>query len=371
MAALLPVACAARAVAPRAARRAAPARAAAPSAATALSASAAAPRAAPPPAPLRAPRAVRRAARVAAMRPAPGASSRSAAFTTAAAAAGGASPSASSASAGDAPPPTVESLTASHAIPGSVSFAVGPGGLLKAVLTHANGSSAEVHFQGATVTSYCQPSGDEVLFIRPDAVFDGSKPIAGGVPICFPIFGPGAMQQHGFARNSVWSVLRTCADVNPDYPEPTVTLKLTDSAATRAMWPFAFEALLEVTLRRDALKLEFKVRNMEATQPFEFTAALHSYFEVVDAALPAVRVTGLKGKTYLDKVPDPRKPARCVEDADAVRANCLPRTHAHTHTHAHVSNPPAGDVRQGAGGPRVLGHRPRDAPRGTMRADTH
>jgi glucose-6-phosphate 1-epimerase len=345
MAALLPVACAARAAAPRAARRAAPARAAAPSA-TALSTSAAAPRAtAPPPAPLRAPRAVRRAARVAAMRPAPGASSRSAAFTTAAAvaggASGGASPSASSA--GDAPPPTVESLTATHAIPGSVSFAAGPGGLLKAVLTHANGSSAEVHLQGATVTSYCQPSGDEVLFIRPDAVFDGSKPIAGGVPICFPIFGPGAMQQHGFARNSVWSVLRTCADVNPDYPEPTVTLKLTDSAATRAMWPFAFEALLEVTLRRDALKLEFKVRNMEATQAFDFTAALHSYFEVVDAALPAVRVTGLKGKTYLDKVPDPRKPARCVEDADAVRckADCLPHTHTHACAHTRLRIEPA------------------------------
>ena len=219
--------------------------------------------------------------------------------------------------------PSAESLNAAHGIPGSVAFAVHPGGGLKAVLTHANGASAEVHLQGATVTSYCQPSGDEVLYLRPDAVFDGSKPIAGGVPICFPIFGPGAMQQHGFARNSLWAVHRSCADVNPDYPEPCVTLRLADSAATRAMWAHSFEALLEVTLKRDSLLLAFRVRNANAGgESFDFTAALHSYFEVVDAALPAVRVTGLKGKAYLDKVPDPKAPARRTEDADAVRGIC-------------------------------------------------
>jgi glucose-6-phosphate 1-epimerase len=39
-----------------------------------------------------------------------------------------------------------------------------------------------------------------VLFVRPDAVFDRTKPISGGIPLCFPQFGPGKMQQHGFAR---------------------------------------------------------------------------------------------------------------------------------------------------------------------------
>lgn len=29
---------------------------------------------------------------------------------------------------------------------------------------------------------------------------DGSKPISGGVPHCFPQFGPGEIQQHGFLR---------------------------------------------------------------------------------------------------------------------------------------------------------------------------
>jgi len=56
------------------------------------------------------------------------------------------------------------------------------------------------HHDGPGPALRCQPSGDEVLFVRPDAVFDRTKPISGGIPLCFPQFGPGKMQQHGFAR---------------------------------------------------------------------------------------------------------------------------------------------------------------------------
>ena len=43
--------------------------------------------------------------------------------------------------------------------------------------------------------------------MRPDAKLDGSKPISGGIPFCFPQFGPGEIQQHGFARNVDWAVV--------------------------------------------------------------------------------------------------------------------------------------------------------------------
>ena len=42
---------------------------------------------------------------------------------------------------------------------------------------------------GACITSWKQASGDEVLYMRPDAVFDKSKPISGGIPHCFPQVG--------------------------------------------------------------------------------------------------------------------------------------------------------------------------------------
>lgn len=49
-------------------------------------------------------------------------------------------------------------------------------------------------------------------------------------------FGPGEIQQHGFARNSVWEIGSTSADLQPDEPEPAVELVLTDNDYTRAMW---------------------------------------------------------------------------------------------------------------------------------------
>ena len=246
----------------------------------------------------------------------------------------------------------IEDANAAFAIPGSVTFEAGEGGLPKCVLTHKNGGRAEVYLFGACVTSWCQPSGDEVLYVRPDAVFDKSKPISGGVPLCFPQFGPGKMQQHGFARNMDWSVISSSADPNPDDPEPSVMFKLKDNGYTREMWDVAFEATYEVTLRRDKLMLEFMVRNPgkdakeEQKDPIDFTAALHTYVEVADASKPDVLVRGLSGKTFLDKAVDPENPPPSVKEGDVtfgsglvdqVFLNTEPEAMLHVGTGAAVS----------------------------------
>ena len=72
-------------------------------------------------------------------------------------------------------------------------------------LTNAAGDSVKAYPFGACITSYVK-GGKEMLAMRADNKMDGSKPISGGIPHCFPQFGPGAMQQHGFARNCVWDV---------------------------------------------------------------------------------------------------------------------------------------------------------------------
>lgn len=38
-------------------------------------------------------------------------------------------------------------------------------------------SAAEVYLYGACTTSWTLPSGEDLLFVRPDAVFTGKKPI--------------------------------------------------------------------------------------------------------------------------------------------------------------------------------------------------
>jgi glucose-6-phosphate 1-epimerase len=209
----------------------------------------------------------------------------------------------------------VAALNKAHGIPGSVEVTTGRGGLPIVRLTSASGAAAEVYLFGGAVNSWTQPSGDEVLYVRPDAVFDKSKPISGGIPHCFPQFGPGPLPQHGFARGADWGIGSTSADPNPDEVDPSVELILSDTDATRAVWPHAFRAAYRVTLHGEALRTELAISNTGAS-PFTFTAALHTYIEVSD--IRAAKVSGLKGLTWLDKTADPANPPRALETRDAV-----------------------------------------------------
>ena len=71
----------------------------------------------------------------------------------------------------------------------------------------AAGTSCSVRRYGATVVSW-KVAGRENLFVSSKAILDGSKAIRGGVPVCFPSFGPWEFgAQHGFARTSAnWRV---------------------------------------------------------------------------------------------------------------------------------------------------------------------
>ncbi|PSR88057.1 Glucose-6-phosphate 1-epimerase [Actinidia chinensis var. chinensis] len=64
----------------------------------------------------------------------------------------------------------------------------GEGKLPKVVLTSPHGSEAELYLFGGCLMSW-KVSNKDLLFVRPDAVFNGQKPISGGVPHCFPQFG--------------------------------------------------------------------------------------------------------------------------------------------------------------------------------------
>ncbi|GJR24262.1 putative glucose-6-phosphate 1-epimerase [Tanacetum coccineum] len=185
----------------------------------------------------------------------------------------------------------------------------GLGNLPKVVLTSSHGSEAELYLYGGCVTSWKVGSKD-LLFVRPDAVFNGQKPISGGIPHCFPQFGPGPMQQHGFARNSDWSIV----DSDNVDGSPVITLELTDSPYSRAMWDYSFQALYKITLEKNSLSTELKITNTDK-KPFSFTTALHTYFS---AAVSGASVKGLKGCKTLNKDPDPKNPIEGTEERDVV-----------------------------------------------------
>lgn len=186
----------------------------------------------------------------------------------------------------------------------------GEGNLPKVVLTSPHGSEAEIYLFGGCLTSWKVPNGKDLLFVRPDAVFNKKKPISGGVPHCFPQFGPGAIQQHGFARNLDWSVVDSDnADGNP-----VVTLLLKDGPYSRSMWDFGFQALYKVILNSKSISTELTITNTD-NKPFSFTSALHTYFS---ASVTGASVKGLKGCKTLDKELDPTNPVEGKEERDVV-----------------------------------------------------
>lgn len=67
---------------------------------------------------------------------------------------------------------------------GSATAGKGLGDLDVVRLSAADGSTAEVYLFGGVVTSFKPKGGDDVLYVRPDAKFDKSKPISGGLPHC-------------------------------------------------------------------------------------------------------------------------------------------------------------------------------------------
>ncbi|WP_029592593.1 D-hexose-6-phosphate mutarotase [Franconibacter pulveris] len=151
---------------------------------------------------------------------------------------------------------------------------------------------ASFALQGAHLLSWKPAGEEEVLWLSDITPFKTGVALRGGVPVCWPWFGPAAQKElpsHGFARNLPWSL----SAHNEDENGVVLTFELHSSDASRQYWPHDF-----------TLYARFKVgktceMELEAHGDFETTSALHTYFNVGD--ISAVKVSGL-GDTYIDKV---------------------------------------------------------------------
>ena len=181
------------------------------------------------------------------------------------------------------------------------------------VTLKSGNATAEVYTFGGVVTSFQKGCGREVLYVRPDAKFDKSKPISGGVPHCWPQFGPGDIQVHGFARNVDWELVSASED--------TMTMKLTPSEYTKAMWDKEFEVVETVSIKNDALVCELAVTN-KGSEPFTFTGSFHTYCA---ADIDAVEVKGLEGCESFDRLKEENgkvaAPITCTGPIDSLYKN--------------------------------------------------
>ena len=132
------------------------------------------------------------------------------------------------------------------------------------------------------------------------SAFEPGTPLRGGVPVCFPWFGPhpeGAGPLHGFARIVPW----TLTEAREEGQDVVLVLTLTDAdvpADLAAAWPYPFRARMTVTVGA-TLTLALEVTNT-GPEPLTFQEALHTYLAVADVR--AVTVRGPRGSPYLDRL---------------------------------------------------------------------
>ncbi len=186
---------------------------------------------------------------------------------------------------------------------GAVAFEASPLGGVVARLT-AGGGSACVALQGAQVLSWVPQTGHrDVLWCSPLSRLGTAKAVRGGIPVCWPWFGPHpnaalGLPAHGFVRTAMWHV----ESVGTAPGQSSITLSVALTADQQAIAGRGVSVSFCVTLGphlEPSLDVELTTTN-NGEAAFELTEALHTYFAISD--IGAARIEGLKGRTFLDQL---------------------------------------------------------------------
>lgn len=158
--------------------------------------------------------------------------------------------------------------------------------------------SADIALYGGQVLSWKNAAGAEYLFVSGRRYREAGKAVRGGIPVCWPWFGPHpanpSLAQHGFVRTLVWHPGPVCEIGD----RTRIVLSCSDDDRTRSVWNFSFRLDLEIALG-PSLELTLSSTNT-GSSPFSITDALHSYF-LADSA-SRVRISGFAGAAFTDSL---------------------------------------------------------------------
>ena len=159
--------------------------------------------------------------------------------------------------------------------------------------------SGRVSVQGAQLLDWT-PNGEQpMLWCSEPQYWRAGEPIRGGIPLCFPWFGPAPAGQatavprpaHGFARRLNWKLVHQREHAHGS----ELLFELSDTPSTRALWPHGFVARLQLQVGA-CINVGFSYELASpATKTAAATAALHSYLQVHD--IEQVGILGL-GPSY-------------------------------------------------------------------------
>jgi glucose-6-phosphate 1-epimerase len=192
----------------------------------------------------------------------------------------------------------IHQLNRDYGIADQLEFIEGEGGM-PFIAIRNEFATALISLHGGQILSF-KPLGEnaDLLFLSSKSAYVDGKAIRGGIPVCWPWFGPDpkGLQRpnHGFVRNHCWSVLKMLTTQN----ETKVILQFFESYKKEKTWRQPFALTLEITVGK-TLNLKLTTRNT-GDKVFSITQAFHSYFHVGD--INQVEVLGLAGCEYYDKL---------------------------------------------------------------------
>lgn len=182
------------------------------------------------------------------------------------------------------------SLTAKKSLSASVSLLSDANGFEFLIIEHKK-LNASFSLHGGHLLSFQRTGEEPIIWLSKTAIFDSTKAIRGGVPICWPWFGAADpalgdnLPSHGFARTSKWAV----GNIEESIDGVELELILHSNEKTLKLWPYQFELTLKASLG-EQLSLELVTEN-KSEQPLTYRSALHTYLNI--SAPESVIVSGL------------------------------------------------------------------------------
>ena len=148
---------------------------------------------------------------------------------------------------------------------------------------------ARLFTQGAHLTHVVPTGQDNLIWMSDTAQFTTGKAIRGGIPICWPWFGPhpsdAEAPAHGTVRKSQWQLHsldsdQSSAQIVLSYPGDELSLQLR----------IVIDSQLQLSLTSDN----------RGSETATISSALHSYFAISD--ITDITITGLEDKPFRDAV---------------------------------------------------------------------
>ncbi|NTS76974.1 D-hexose-6-phosphate mutarotase [Catenovulum sp. SM1970] len=139
---------------------------------------------------------------------------------------------------------------------------------------------------------------EPVIWLSENSHMDDSKSLRGGVPICWPWFGrhrtDKTLPSHGLVRNIAWKLVKF--DFNGKQFNLSVSPDLTAlTTEYRALIQDGIELTQTLTFD-EQIEIKLTTKNT-GTQSYEFSAALHTYFNVGD--IQNTELHGLVNSHYI------------------------------------------------------------------------